>query len=186
MYTNDERFAILHTPGSNTWTLQIKFVQRRDHGMYECQVSITIFIVSFKCILPHHIIYTIYMMCYVFLLKKNAFKYPSSPLLTLFRLAILLFFHFFPQIYFVCVTFGTSSGFFYLFVSEERCLMFLKGVNCNMGNILLYPPVKYTKRILIENEPKISIYQQRILLNAFFKLKLIIIWKWMQFWYFYN
>ncbi|XP_062709634.1 zwei Ig domain protein zig-8-like isoform X2 [Aedes albopictus] len=39
MYTNDERFAILHTPGSNTWTLQIKFVQRRDHGTYECQVS---------------------------------------------------------------------------------------------------------------------------------------------------
>lgn len=38
MYTNDERFAILHTPGSNTWTLQIKFVQRRDHGLYECQV----------------------------------------------------------------------------------------------------------------------------------------------------
>lgn len=38
MYTNDERFVILHTPGSNTWTLQIKFVQRRDHGMYECQV----------------------------------------------------------------------------------------------------------------------------------------------------
>ena len=39
MYTNDERFVILHTPGSNTWTLQIKFVQRRDHGMYECQVN---------------------------------------------------------------------------------------------------------------------------------------------------
>lgn len=39
LYTNDERFAILHTPGSNMWTLQIKFVQRRDHGMYECQVS---------------------------------------------------------------------------------------------------------------------------------------------------
>ncbi|KFB50690.1 hypothetical protein ZHAS_00018729 [Anopheles sinensis] len=39
MYTNDERFAILHTPGSNTWTLQIKFVQRRDHGTYECQFS---------------------------------------------------------------------------------------------------------------------------------------------------
>uniref|UniRef100_A0A182YKB6 IGv domain-containing protein n=1 Tax=Anopheles stephensi TaxID=30069 RepID=A0A182YKB6_ANOST len=38
MYTNDERFAILHTPGSNTWTLQIKFVQRRDHGTYECQL----------------------------------------------------------------------------------------------------------------------------------------------------
>lgn len=43
MYTNDERFAILHTPGSNTWTLQIKFVQRRDHGMYECQVRYTHF-----------------------------------------------------------------------------------------------------------------------------------------------
>lgn len=40
LYTNDERFVISHTPGSNTWTLQIKFVQRRDHGMYECQVSI--------------------------------------------------------------------------------------------------------------------------------------------------
>lgn len=39
LYTNDERFAILHTPGSNVWTLQIKFVQRRDSGMYECQVS---------------------------------------------------------------------------------------------------------------------------------------------------
>lgn len=39
LYTNDERFAILHTAGSNVWTLQIKFVQRRDSGMYECQVS---------------------------------------------------------------------------------------------------------------------------------------------------
>ncbi|XP_033149141.1 uncharacterized protein LOC108596860 [Drosophila busckii] len=39
LYTNDERFAILHTPGSNMWTLQIKFVQRRDHGMYECQIA---------------------------------------------------------------------------------------------------------------------------------------------------
>ncbi|CAD7078086.1 unnamed protein product [Hermetia illucens] len=46
MYTNDERFAILHTPGSNTWTLQIKFVQRRDHGMYECQVSTATGVIS--------------------------------------------------------------------------------------------------------------------------------------------
>ncbi|XP_031640852.1 zwei Ig domain protein zig-8 [Contarinia nasturtii] len=46
MYTNDERFAILHTPGSNTWTLQIKFVQRRDHGMYECQVSTSTGVIS--------------------------------------------------------------------------------------------------------------------------------------------
>lgn len=47
MYTNDERFAILHTPGSNTWTLQIKFVQRRDHGMYECQVGYTYLLILF-------------------------------------------------------------------------------------------------------------------------------------------
>ncbi|XP_037731811.1 zwei Ig domain protein zig-8 isoform X3 [Drosophila subpulchrella] len=46
LYTNDERFAILHTPGSNMWTLQIKFVQRRDHGMYECQVSTPTGIIS--------------------------------------------------------------------------------------------------------------------------------------------
>lgn len=39
MYTNDERFGILHQPGSNVWTLQIKYVQQRDSGMYECQVS---------------------------------------------------------------------------------------------------------------------------------------------------
>ena len=39
LYTNDERFGIIHTPGSNTWTLQIKFVQRRDNGLYECQAS---------------------------------------------------------------------------------------------------------------------------------------------------
>lgn len=40
LYTNDERFGIIHTPGSNTWTLQIKFVQRRDNGLYECQVCV--------------------------------------------------------------------------------------------------------------------------------------------------
>jgi hypothetical protein len=38
MYTNDERFVILHNPNSNQWTLQVKFVQKRDHGTYECQV----------------------------------------------------------------------------------------------------------------------------------------------------
>uniref|UniRef100_A0A336MNW8 CSON003621 protein n=1 Tax=Culicoides sonorensis TaxID=179676 RepID=A0A336MNW8_CULSO len=37
LYTNDERFGILHQPGSNVWTLQIKYVQQRDSGMYECQ-----------------------------------------------------------------------------------------------------------------------------------------------------
>ncbi|KAK9752020.1 Immunoglobulin I-set domain [Popillia japonica] len=38
-YTNDERFQILHAEGSDDWTLQIKYVQKRDNGTYECQVS---------------------------------------------------------------------------------------------------------------------------------------------------
>ncbi|KAG5677420.1 hypothetical protein PVAND_007178 [Polypedilum vanderplanki] len=46
LYTNDERFGIIHTPGSNTWTLQIKFVQRRDQGLYECQVSTSTGVIS--------------------------------------------------------------------------------------------------------------------------------------------
>lgn len=62
MYTNDERFAILHTPGSNTWTLQIKFVQRRDHGMYECQVCFTFQIFGFT--LSHSLAHVIYMLLY--------------------------------------------------------------------------------------------------------------------------
>lgn len=37
-YTNDERFQILHAEGSDDWTLQIKYVQKRDNGTYECQV----------------------------------------------------------------------------------------------------------------------------------------------------
>jgi hypothetical protein len=39
-YTNDERFQVLHSEGSDDWTLQIKYVQKRDNGTYECQVSI--------------------------------------------------------------------------------------------------------------------------------------------------
>ncbi|XP_049788235.1 hemicentin-2-like [Schistocerca gregaria] len=38
-YTNDERFQVLHAEGSDDWTLQIKYVQKRDNGTYECQVS---------------------------------------------------------------------------------------------------------------------------------------------------
>ncbi|CAH0391641.1 unnamed protein product [Bemisia tabaci] len=38
-YTSDERFQVLHLEGSNDWILQIKYVQRRDNGTYECQVS---------------------------------------------------------------------------------------------------------------------------------------------------
>ncbi|XP_023720928.1 peroxidasin isoform X2 [Cryptotermes secundus] len=38
-YTNDERFQVLHSEGSDDWTLQIKYVQKRDNGTYECQIS---------------------------------------------------------------------------------------------------------------------------------------------------
>ena len=38
-YTTDERFSIAHTEGNDDWTLSIKFLQARDNGTYECQVS---------------------------------------------------------------------------------------------------------------------------------------------------
>lgn len=38
-YTNDERFQVSHTDGGDDWNLQIKYVQKRDNGTYECQVS---------------------------------------------------------------------------------------------------------------------------------------------------
>ncbi|XP_058808604.1 zwei Ig domain protein zig-8-like [Phymastichus coffea] len=38
-YTSDERFQVLHLEGSDDWTLQLKYVQERDNGTYECQVS---------------------------------------------------------------------------------------------------------------------------------------------------
>ncbi|CAD6244226.1 GSCOCG00013304001-RA-CDS [Cotesia congregata] len=45
-YTNDERFQALHPEGSDDWTLQIKYVQERDNGTYECQVSRSTGIIS--------------------------------------------------------------------------------------------------------------------------------------------
>jgi len=38
-YTNDERFQVVHTEGGDDWNLQIKYVQKRDNGTYECQVG---------------------------------------------------------------------------------------------------------------------------------------------------
>ncbi|KAG8280649.1 basement membrane-specific heparan sulfate proteoglycan core protein-like [Homalodisca vitripennis] len=38
-FTNDERFQVLHSEHSDNWDLQIKFVQKRDNGTYECQVA---------------------------------------------------------------------------------------------------------------------------------------------------
>ncbi|XP_063242545.1 hemicentin-1-like [Bacillus rossius redtenbacheri] len=38
-YTNDERFQVVHAAGGDDWDLQIKYVQKRDNGTYECQVA---------------------------------------------------------------------------------------------------------------------------------------------------
>lgn len=38
-YTSDRRFQTLYNEYSTDWTLQIKFPQLSDEGLYECQVS---------------------------------------------------------------------------------------------------------------------------------------------------
>ncbi|XP_021919694.1 uncharacterized protein LOC110829846 isoform X2 [Zootermopsis nevadensis] len=38
-YTSDQRFQTNHHPDDNEWTLQIKWAQKRDDGIYECQIS---------------------------------------------------------------------------------------------------------------------------------------------------
>ncbi|EFX74240.1 hypothetical protein DAPPUDRAFT_57343, partial [Daphnia pulex] len=38
-YTSDQRFSVLQHRSLTDWVLQIKFVQPRDAGIYECQVS---------------------------------------------------------------------------------------------------------------------------------------------------
>jgi len=38
-YTSDQRFMTRHRGNSRLWTLRIKNVQKRDEGVYECQVS---------------------------------------------------------------------------------------------------------------------------------------------------
>ncbi|XP_042231990.1 uncharacterized protein LOC121872926 isoform X1 [Homarus americanus] len=40
-YTSDERFSARHTAGSEDWLLMIHYLQERDAGMYECQISTT-------------------------------------------------------------------------------------------------------------------------------------------------
>ncbi|KAK4302173.1 hypothetical protein Pmani_025720 [Petrolisthes manimaculis] len=45
-YTNDQRFSITHRDGDDVWTLSIKYLQDRDNGTYECQISTGTGIVS--------------------------------------------------------------------------------------------------------------------------------------------
>lgn len=37
-YTSDQRFQAVHMDNSDDWTLQIRYPQRKDAGIYECQV----------------------------------------------------------------------------------------------------------------------------------------------------
>ncbi|KAK3879188.1 hypothetical protein Pcinc_016231 [Petrolisthes cinctipes] len=38
-FISDERFTAWHEADTQTWTLQVRYVQERDAGSYECQVS---------------------------------------------------------------------------------------------------------------------------------------------------
>ncbi|XP_018014585.1 zwei Ig domain protein zig-8 [Hyalella azteca] len=38
-YSPDDRYRVLHPPGTDEWTLHIKFAQKADAGWYECQVN---------------------------------------------------------------------------------------------------------------------------------------------------
>lgn len=40
-YTSDQRFVASHSPQTEDWTLQVRYPQLRDSGIYECQVSTT-------------------------------------------------------------------------------------------------------------------------------------------------
>lgn len=39
-YTADARFRVKHASEASEWTLEIKFLQKRDEGTYYCQVPI--------------------------------------------------------------------------------------------------------------------------------------------------
>lgn len=40
-YTSDQRFEAQHFPHTEDWTLKIRYPQRKDSGIYECQISTT-------------------------------------------------------------------------------------------------------------------------------------------------
>ncbi|XP_071528905.1 zwei Ig domain protein zig-8-like [Panulirus ornatus] len=39
VFASDQRFQVIHPEKSENWTLQIKYAQLRDSGVYECQVN---------------------------------------------------------------------------------------------------------------------------------------------------
>ncbi|XP_042857732.1 zwei Ig domain protein zig-8-like [Penaeus japonicus] len=39
VFASDQRYRVIHPATSDNWTLQIKYVQQRDSGTYECQVN---------------------------------------------------------------------------------------------------------------------------------------------------
>ncbi|CAL4146555.1 unnamed protein product, partial [Meganyctiphanes norvegica] len=39
VFASDQRYQVIHPMKSENWTLQIKFAQLRDSGIYECQVN---------------------------------------------------------------------------------------------------------------------------------------------------
>ena len=38
-YTGDARFGVIHPEASDEWNLRVEYVQKRDAGVYECQVN---------------------------------------------------------------------------------------------------------------------------------------------------
>ncbi|EEC15969.1 conserved hypothetical protein [Ixodes scapularis] len=38
-YTSDQRFHSIHLEGSDDWTLEVRYTQKGDAGVYECQIS---------------------------------------------------------------------------------------------------------------------------------------------------
>ncbi|XP_071517035.1 zwei Ig domain protein zig-8-like [Panulirus ornatus] len=38
-YSADDRFQVVHTEGSDEWTLVVRYAQLRDAGLYDCQVN---------------------------------------------------------------------------------------------------------------------------------------------------
>jgi hypothetical protein len=39
VFTNDDRFVVLHQGRSEDWMLKIRHVKQEDKGIYKCQVS---------------------------------------------------------------------------------------------------------------------------------------------------